>query len=249
MLHAAGPKGHFRPVAEIGIYNQRYEVWVSSLQAILLEQRDLNQQLQARLRSSGNAAVSHTVGDMFALQQQVAALQSQNAELQQRLQSGADPAAGAQPAARRQRLAAPSAAGSTRRKLLARSADGSASAADMISSLPHDAAELATLQQRIGYLEAQNATLRAAAAGAEDAAAAAVNSAPAAASNITAAGDSSAEQQLRAALEADAAASGIHMAAATGLPPQLVRWEEQRKLQRQIDNLRSKLRVSSSNAA
>lgn len=113
------------------------------------------------------------------------------------------------------------------------------------------AGAVAALQQRVSYLEAQNATLRVDTAEAQAAAAAAAHAAmpmpesaadtdvsAAVAPDQRAAAAAAASPAMRALLAASAAA------AAAPLPPQHVRWEEQRRLQRQVDTLKHRLQVS-----
>lgn len=112
------------------------------------------------------------------------------------------------------------------------------------------AAAVAALQERNGHLEAQNATLRAAVAEKQAAAAMAAHVATPVLGSIANAGVSAAgtpvDQQAAAgahpAMAALLAASAA--AAAVPLPPQHVRWEEQRRLQRQVDTLKHRLQVT-----
>lgn len=216
------------------------------LQDILLEQRSLNQQLQAQLAAAKLPMLSAgcAAAEVSPMQQRRAALAHPAVPGSASGMDfiGALPADAAELATLQQRISYLEAQNATLRRSAASGLP--AAQANMLPAPASNAAELATLQQRIGYLEAQNATLRAAAAEARAAAAAAGHNAfqadAAAAAGGLLSGRSSAETGA-------AAAAYLAPDATAALPPQHVRWEEQRKLQRQVDTLRAKLRVSAIN--
>jgi hypothetical protein len=219
---------------------------LAPLQEALLKQQSLSQSLRAQLDSvtshshPPNAHASQTspaaalpapgsasamdlisampadAAELTALRQRIAYLEAHNATLQHSAGAG-----------RAAELPAPAAAGAA--------AAGAA---------------IAALQQRNSYLEAQNATLQAAVAEAHAADAAAAHAAApvlvSAADADTGAAGTTADRQAAAgadpAMTALLAASAA--AAAAPLPPQHVRWEEQRRLQRQVDTLKHRLQVS-----
>ncbi len=236
----------------------------SCLQDILVEQRSLNQQLQAQLgaaagRSAGGAPAAaaaagaaaaawspasqgiiqadtdsgngeapkiHEGFDVAALLQRIRFLEAQNAAL--RMASAAAP-----------QLTVP----------------GGTTTEDYGSSMPHDAAELAALRQaasdaaamrqRSLFLEAQNSSLRAAAA---EAAAAAAPSAAAPPESLQAHEQAEAQPATGSAVTPTELQQNKGAGIDAAPPLQWVRWEEQKKLQRCIDGLRSKLRVRSTSA-
>ena len=153
--------------------------------------------------------------ELTALRQRIAHLEAQNATLQWSISAG-----------RATQLPPPAAA-----------------------SAATAAAAVAALQQRVSYLQAQNATLRVDTVEAQAAAAAAAHAAMpmlerAADTDVSAAvaPDQQAAAAASPAMTALLAASAA--AAAVPLPPQHVRWEEQRRLQRQVDTLKHRLQVS-----
>lgn len=231
----------------------------SCLQDILVEQRTLNQQLQAQFgavagRSGGGAPAAaaaagaaaaawspasqgiiqadadsgngeaskiHEGRDVAALQQRIRFLEAQNAAL--RMASAPQP-----------------------------TVPGGTTTEDYGSSMPHDAAELAALRQaaseaaamrqRSCFLEAQNSSLRAAAA---EAAAAAALSAAAPPEALQAHEQAEAQPATGGAVTDTETQQDKGAGIDAAPPPQWVRWDEQKKLQRCIDGLRSKLRVRS----